>query len=109
MTPDQTVIQNVRELLGALPDETLQDACTRIETVLGTIKDWEAREKIPEKRRVYVASDFHAALDAAMWAMDYCRSLWGASRGHPEWRKFHDAFVAGVIFAQAQNKNEVKR
>lgn len=109
MTPDQTTIQTARELLGALPDESLQDACTRIEAVLGTIKVCEAREKMPEQRRVYVASDFHAALDAAMWAMDYCRSLWGAARGHPEWRKVHDAFVAGVIFAQAQNKNEVEK
>mgnify|MGYP007091127411 CR=1 FL=1 len=41
-------------------------------------------------------------LDAATMAQDYCRSLWGSSRGRPEWREAHNGFVAGYIAAGAQ-------
>lgn len=43
------------------------------------------------------ATDQSRELDAGFAAQDYCRSKWGAARGHSEWRRYHDAFVAGYL------------
>lgn len=40
-------------------------------------------------------AELSAELDAGMAAQNYCRGLWGAARGHSDWRKVHDSFVAG--------------
>ena len=41
------------------------------------------------------ATSYNSAVDAATFAQEYCRSLWGASRGNICWRQAHDGFVAG--------------
>ena len=45
------------------------------------------------------AEDQSIELDAGFHAQNYCRAKFGAARGHADWRRYHDAFVAGYIDA----------
>ena len=45
-------------------------------------------------------------LDAGFAAQNYCRAKWGAARGHFEWRRYHDAFVAGYLAAPRPSPQE---
>ena len=60
----------------------------------------EQQEPFVNERKTFEASEFSLELDAGFAAQEYCRYLWGAARGHIDWRKFHDAFVAGYKAAQ---------
>jgi hypothetical protein len=53
-----------------------------------------------EPQKTFSADEYNTEKDAGFAAQEYCRSLWGAARGHGDWRKFHDAFVAGYKKAQ---------
>jgi hypothetical protein len=44
--------------------------------------------------------EYQVELDAGFKAQEYCRALFGASRGRHNWRDFHDSFVAGYKEAQ---------
>ena len=59
---------------------------------------------VPQK--TFTTAEYQLELDGGFAAQEYCRSLWGAARGHGDWRKFHDAFLAGfkaASLARTQN------
>lgn len=73
--------------------------CLKTCSVIQAIDALRAALDAPSIKRTLTAQEQSIELDAGMAAQNYCRKLWGAARGHSDWRKFHDAFVAGYIEA----------
>lgn len=49
----------------------------------------------PTIKQSLTVAEQSTELDAGMAAQHYCRGLWGAARGHSDWRKVHDHFSNG--------------
>ena len=54
-----------------------------------------AIEVKPVAQTTFSAEEIKIELDAAFFAQEHCRALWGAARGRSDWRMTHDGFIAG--------------
>jgi len=57
-----------------------------------------------DQKKNFDVDEFNLELNAGFAAQNYCGSLWGAARGHSNWRKIHEAFVAGYKAAPPQRE-----
>lgn len=62
----------------------------------------------PVAKNTFTIEEMQVELDAAHFAQEHCRSLWGASRGHSDWRKTHDGFIAGYKAKNAALQAEIE-
>ena len=59
----------------------------------------------PTIKESFTVAEQSRELDAGMAAQHYCRGLWGAARGHSDWRKVHEHFSNG--YKQGVYDNEM--
>lgn len=78
----------IRELLDLHAPETKGNLQTRLAQVF-------ALPVQPTIKQSLTVAEQSAELDAGMAAQHYCRGLWGAARGHSDWRKVHEHFASG--------------
>ena len=62
----------------------------------------------PGAKNTFTIEEIQVELDAAHFAQEHCRSLWGAARGHSDWRKTHDGFIAGYKAKNAALQAEIE-
>lgn len=92
--PDCWVVVKEGRILGTHDEPAHIDGLQAVRYV-PAISQPASQTVEPTINKSFTVAEQSTELDAGMAAQDYCRKLWGAARGHSDWRKVREHFASG--------------